>query len=210
MTGKQADTAGGRLEQNRIAFLHRICPAQQVGRGQPFQHQRGGLLIADALRNLDDTVGADDTAVRIGPETAAGIGDPIADRDIRNTVADGIHRAGGLQPEHHRKIHGIQPASMIDIDVIETDGALRDTNLAGPGRGGIGFDGLHDLGATGFVDLDSVGHSGLLACSVLRPSGDSRQTGIVIVATGESWSQPRFSAKQAMVRSLACVAASAS
>ena len=71
LAGDQADTAGGSVEEDGVAFLHAVGPAQKVLRRHAFQHHRGSGLVIDAGRRGDDLVGLEQTFIGIGAERPA-------------------------------------------------------------------------------------------------------------------------------------------
>ena len=50
LAGDEADTPGGRVEEDRVTTLHPVRATEQVLGGQALQHHRGSLLVADRGR----------------------------------------------------------------------------------------------------------------------------------------------------------------
>ncbi len=96
-------------------------------------------------------------------------------------LADRFDLAGGFHADGRRqRRQGIEAGAVVDVDEVQADGLLRQADLAGGGRADLDGFPGQDLGAAGLVDADRVRH------------------------------QPRFSLRNANVRSLAKVAAAAS
>ena len=53
----QADAAGGGMDQDGVAGLHRIGFVQQIARGHAADHHRGGGALVDAVRQRDHARG---------------------------------------------------------------------------------------------------------------------------------------------------------
>jgi len=85
--------------------------------------------------------------------------DPVANRDLGDTLADRLDRAGAFQTDHGGQARqGIEAGALVDVDVVQADGRLRDPRLAGTGIADIDLFPFHFLGAAGLVDADGVGH----------------------------------------------------
>jgi hypothetical protein len=103
LTGDEADAACRRVEQDRFAALQRKRLAEQVLDGQPFQHQRRGRHVVDAVGNLDEALGRHDPMRRVAARRAAAIRNAIARIDPVHARPDRFDDARRLQADARRQ-----------------------------------------------------------------------------------------------------------
>ena len=83
---KQADTAGGGMDQDAMMRLDLEGLVQQVPDRQPLQHQHRALLIGDVVGQLDELLPGDVALGRIGAEVVV-VGHAVAGMEIRHAGA---------------------------------------------------------------------------------------------------------------------------
>ena len=74
----QPDSAGGGMDQDRVAALHAIDLPQQHLRGHALKHHRRRLFGRDGVGQLHELIGVDQTLFGIAADWA-GISDAVAD-----------------------------------------------------------------------------------------------------------------------------------
>ena len=76
---------------------------------------------------------------------------------MRDTLAHGLDHARGFHADAVRQVEGVDTAAVIDVDVVQAAGLVRDADLA-PVRVADGaiLD-LKDVGAAGVADDDGAG-----------------------------------------------------
>ena len=79
-----------------------------------------------------EACGGNVARLRIAAYGQAGIGDAVADRQLRHAGADRLDDAGALHAEHRRRgPHGIEAGALVDIDEIDADGGVAQANFPG-------------------------------------------------------------------------------
>src|SRR5581483_8833771 len=78
LAGSETDAAGGSVNENGVALLHLEGAGKQIFDRHALEHHRGGLLVADALRQLHRAVGGQQPLRRIAAERRH-IADAITD-----------------------------------------------------------------------------------------------------------------------------------
>ena len=90
LAGDEADPAGGGMEQDRLARLHGVGPADQVLGGHPLEHHGRRDPIGHPFGDRDQHAGREHPGLGIRPGPAAGVGHPVAGLDDRDAGAHGL------------------------------------------------------------------------------------------------------------------------
>jgi hypothetical protein len=160
LAGDQADASGGGVPQHGVALLHPVGGGDQVMHGEALQEHRGGLLLADALGQLDHALGGREAHLAVGPGQA-GVADAVALLQALDARADGIDHAGRLVARHARQLHGVEPGALVDVDEVDADGGVPQAHLAGAGLADRDVLVDHDLGTALRVVSDCFCHDSL-------------------------------------------------
>ena len=160
LAGDEADAAGGGVEEDGLARLHRVGAAQEILRRHALEHHRGGGLVVDALRDLDDVRGGHQADLGVGAHGRGRVGDAVADRRILHPGADRLHRARALEARRERALDGIQPRTVVGVDVVQADETVADADLAGAGVADLDLLPAHDFGAARLMGADGVAFHG--------------------------------------------------
>jgi hypothetical protein len=145
----QADAAGGGMDQDGVAGLDLAGTAQQVLRGHALQHHRRTGLEVDRVGQLDQAVGRDVAHFGIGADRAAGIGDAVADLEVRDRAAHRLDHAGAFEADAGRHGQRIGAGAVVDVDVIEADGVVAHARLVGRRVADADFFPAQDFGTAG-------------------------------------------------------------
>ena len=129
---EQADAAGRRMHEDRLARAHRVRAMQQVLRRHALQHQRRRRLVADVVGQRDDVRGGDACARRRTRRAAARHrrrGRPAAGArrpaptSITVPAASMPGGAGGSSI-------AVAAGAHVDVDVVDADGRVPDPHFA--------------------------------------------------------------------------------
>jgi hypothetical protein len=132
---QQADAARGGVHQQRLTGAHGVRAVQEIFRGHPFQHQRGGALGVDVVGQHDDMSCGQRAHADIGARRDAGVGHAIAGQQVRDAVADVQNLAGGFHAGRRRWLdEAVLARAHIDVDVVDADGGVADADLAAAWR----------------------------------------------------------------------------
>jgi len=153
-----SEFAGRGLDQDRIARFHAVRAAQQVLRGEPLEHDRRAVLVADRIGQTDQLVGAHHALLRIGAARPPGVGDALAHLQARHARPHRLHDAGRLHAEPGGQRLRIKTGAEIDVDIVQPAGGLFEQHLALARLAHFDVHPLHDLGAAGLVDPDCLAH----------------------------------------------------
>ena len=108
---------------------------------------------------LDEAVGGDQPLVGIGAEHT-GIGDAVADLEFGHARADGLDRPGALHADDGREVRElVEPAAVIDVDVVEAHGSLAQPHLSRPRLADLDRLPFQHFRAAGGVNADCVRHA---------------------------------------------------
>ena len=143
------------MDQHRIAGLHAIGAAQQVGGGQALQHHGGSGVESDVFREHQQAVGRDVAHL--------GVGGSIADLDLADPGADRRHHPGAFEADARLQRQRVEAGAMVDVDEIEPDCMLLDGRLAGGRRRNGKLLPDEDFRAAVLVHANCVGHGCLLS-----------------------------------------------
>ena len=158
LAGDQADAAGGRVVEDRLAALQRIDLAEQVLRRHALHHQRRGGAVGDALGQRDQHVGRHHAHVGIGALRAEQVADAVAGLDVGDAGAHRLDDADGVGAEAVGQRQRIAAGAEIDVDEVDRHVGVAHARLAGPGLADLDRLELEHFGAAGLVEADGVGH----------------------------------------------------
>src|SRR5688572_15859005 len=96
---------------------------------EALEQHRGGLLLADALRQLHHPVGRDDALLAIGSRDA-GVADAVARLEVGDACADRFDHACALVAGDRRHLHRVEARALVGIDEIDADRRVPDAHLA--------------------------------------------------------------------------------
>jgi len=176
----EPDAARGGVHQQPVAALHAHGAAQQIVRGEPFEHQHRGLFVADGARQLDDPLGRQVAQLAVAAGLRVHIGHAVADAQTAHAPSDGGDDAGGLSAETGGQRHRVEARAVVDVDVVQADGRVAQLHLARPGRAWVEVLELQDLGTSGLVETDGFGHQRRSAArirTIKAPTRPSRRCG---------------------------------
>ena len=124
-----ADAARRGVDEDRVARLHRVGAADEGVDGEPLQHRPGRDPVRDVVGQLHDPVRREHPrlGVRARPRD---VRDPVAGADVRDAGADRLDDARRLDAEPGRQRERVEPAPVVDVDVVHADRALPDAGLA--------------------------------------------------------------------------------
>ena len=89
--------------------------------------------------------------------------DEVTDPEFRYPLADRFHPARAFHAQRPgQRRQWVQAGTMIDIDVVQSDGAMTHPQLAGTGIAHIDLLPAQDFGTAVFMNADSFGHGILL------------------------------------------------
>ena len=106
-------------------------PTQQHLRRHSLQHHARGLIRADRLGQLHNAVGLDEPRLGIAADRPA-IGNPVAELDMADTLADRFDQARALDARREGQLLRIKTGAVIDVDEVEAAASWR--SLTWPGR----------------------------------------------------------------------------
>ena len=98
--------------------------------------------------------------VRRAAHRAAGIGDPVAGRDVGHALAHRQHLTRALVPgrEGQSRRCRIETRAKVGVDVVQTDRRMADQRFARAGRSRLDILQAHDLRSAGLMHPDSLDH----------------------------------------------------
>ena len=110
---------------------------QQVVHGQALQHQHGGLLVGDHVRQLHQPVGRHDAFAGIAAEPER-VGDAVAGMKAGHarTDVDDIAR-GFVAGDERQRRRLVEAGAEVGVDEVQAAGALADVHLALAGCGNL-------------------------------------------------------------------------
>ena len=155
----QADAAGRRVEEDRVARFHLVGAAQQVFGRHALQHHGRRLLVGNGVGYLHQAVGRNDAPLGIGTG-ADRISDAVARLQADHALTHFFHDACALAAGDQRQAARcrIETGAIINVDEIEADGGVTDENLPRPRPAGVRVFPDHHLGAAVGMDADRFRH----------------------------------------------------
>src|SRR5690348_2174276 len=138
LAGKQADAAGGGMDQHAMMRLDLESFVQKVPGGQSLEHQHRALLKGDVVWKFDELVPGHVALARVTAEVVV-IGDAVSRVKMCYARADCCHFTRGFVASDERQAERIvKPCAIIDIDEIQSDRMLADAYLARSRRRHVG------------------------------------------------------------------------
>ena len=124
-------------------------------RCEALENNGGRLLEADIGRQRHDALGR---SQRVGSIGACGEDEShtVADREVGDIRAEGLHEAGALESNRQRQVALIEAAAQLRVEEIDPGGLDLDQHLARPRRGQRQFLERHRFGATAGVNADRL------------------------------------------------------
>ena len=155
----QADAAGRRMHQDRVAGLHGIGVAQEIARGHAADHHRRRRALVDAVRQLHHARRRHVARLRIGAVRPGHAGDAVADRDVRHAGPDRLDHAGALEPDAGgKRAHLVDAAADQHVAIIDRDRRVPHAHLTGGGRREVHVLPLHHLRSAVLVEAERLAH----------------------------------------------------
>ena len=154
----RADAAGGRMQQDGVAGFDAISLADQVLHRQAFQHHRRRRLVVDAIGQLEQAIGGNQSRLGIGAERRGTVCNAIARLQISDAGSDFFDHARGLAAQAAWQLHRIKSGAIIDVDEVQSDRGVADARLPGTGLADAYFLPDEDIGSAGAVKADGVRH----------------------------------------------------
>jgi hypothetical protein len=170
----QADAAGRRVNQDRVAVLHRIDGPQQHPRSHALQHHRRRLVEGNLVRQLHQPVGLDQPLLGIAAERPR-ISDPVAGLQVRDALADALDRACALDSGRERHLLRVETGAVIDVDEVEARRSLVDLDLVRSRLADVDFVPDERFGPAGRMDSDRMWHSARLRLRRTQRKAPPRQ-----------------------------------
>ena len=161
----QPDPAGRGVDQNGVSLPDPVGLADQIAHGHALEHHRGRGLVRNVARDLDDPLGRDQPFLGIGAERRGRVGHPVARLETGHAAAERLDHARPLHAERQRKGQRVEPAAVVDVDIVEADGGMADADLALAGVADLDLPPLHGGCGARLVDLDCARH---LTVSLIR------------------------------------------
>ncbi len=162
LAGDQPDSTSGGVEQDRLARLDRVGPADQVLGGHPLEHGGGRRPVRHAVRDRDQDAGRQQPRLGVRPGRAAGVGDPVARTDDGHARADRLDDPGRFAPQPARQRDRVQPGPVVGVDEVDPDGGVPDPGLSLAGLADLDVLPAHDFGPAGLGDANGFRHGRVL------------------------------------------------
>ena len=102
LTQDEAHAARGRVHEKRVATRDPVGAPQEIVRCESLQHQRGGLLVGDALRDFYEPLSRDVAHLAVGARLRRQVGDAIADPESANLAPESDDDPGGFTSQAAR------------------------------------------------------------------------------------------------------------
>ncbi len=131
---EQAHAAGSGVHQRGVAGLERIGGVGEIMRRHALQHGRRRLLHAQALRNLDQLRGGNQSVLRVAADDGGG-SDRVAGCESRNAGAELLHRARGFAAGIRGQRGLVDAFAEVDLDEVDAVASMRIRTWPGPGSG---------------------------------------------------------------------------
>ena len=128
---QQADTAGAGVHQRGVARLERVGGVSEIMRGHALEHGGGGVLQAQAVGNLDQLRGGNESVLGIAADDAGG-GDRIAGFESRDAGTELLHGARGFAARNQGERGLVDALAKVDLDEVDAGGLNADEHLARP------------------------------------------------------------------------------
>ena len=161
LASDQTDAAGRCVEQHEVAghqAFGRQRLLQQVLRCQALEHHRRAGFERDRVGQLAHALGRHHPGLAVAAGRVAGVSRAVADPQVGHACADRLDNASALHAQVQGQRVGVQAGALVDIDVVQADRVVADTDLAGTGFADGQVDELHHFGSAVLLDLDGLVH----------------------------------------------------
>ncbi len=148
-----ADTAGGGVDETPVTGGERIRVPGEIMRRHPLEHDGGGDVVPDAVGHGDGLICRDRDELGVGADGERPR-HSIPDVMPIDTVAEGNDLPGPFETRHEGQLHGIEPAAVVRVDVVEAGPCDPDQDLAGSWCRIGELAELQDIGPAGRGDDD--------------------------------------------------------
>src|SRR5262249_44353715 len=157
------NAAGGGMHEHGHALLDLEGAAHEIFHGHALEHHRGGLLVADIVRELYGAVGRHNPLRGVTAGTAD-IGDAVAALELVHVRADRYDLAGGFIAGDERQAARcrIEADAEVHVDEIDAAGVLLDAQLARSRSGNVDLFVGQNLGPADLVHAYRSNHRSLL------------------------------------------------
>ena len=162
LTSNQTHATGGGVEQNQVPGLQtglRQSALEHILHGHAFKHHAGCGFKRNIVRQFADVFGRHYSRFAIASGRGAGISRAVACFQMGDAFAHGFNHASTLHAQAMRHRQGVQTGAVVNIDVVQTDGLVRDTHFAGAGVADCDIDKLQHLGTAGLFELNGFAHA---------------------------------------------------
>ncbi len=143
-----SNAAGGGMDESRLAAAERERVVDQVVGGHTLEQGSGGLLVGDAVGNVDQAINENGSVFRIG-SLNSGPRNVIAGLHGSDFRTDGRDYAGSLLAKNEGQRNFVAALALIGVDEIDTAGADLHYRFIEFGLGGGQIDKLQDFRAAG-------------------------------------------------------------
>ena len=151
LAGERTHATGGRIEQDRVTFLHPVAASQQVPGRESLEQHRRCHLVRDATGNLYQARRVEIAVLGIRTDRHARIDDVISHGNVGDAVADRFNDARRFAAETHRQLHRVQTGTVISVDQVEADRGMANLCLSLARFGELDLFPFQDLGSTVFM-----------------------------------------------------------
>ena len=148
ITGFQATLGHGALEQ--------------ILRRQALQHHGRTGFERNRVGQFAHALGGHHAHLAITARWLAGIGCAVAHFQVRHALAHGFDHARGLHAQLQGHGQSVQTAALVDVNKVQANGLVADTDLAGAGFAHGDINQFHDFGTPVLVNLYGKAHGILL------------------------------------------------
>ena len=155
----QADAAGGGMDQDEVAGLHRIRFVQQITGGHAADHHRGRRAFIDAVRQHDHARGRHQPHFRIGSIRTRDATHAIANTEAQHVRADRVDHTRAFKADAGGKgAHAVDAAAHQHVAIIHGDRLVTQAHLAAAGVGDDHVLELQYVGSAMPIEAERLGH----------------------------------------------------
>src|SRR5690554_5115851 len=147
------------MDQDRIPGLKRPHALEQIPRGHAFDHRRRSDLIRDRIRNWHQPCRENVAMTRVGAWRAKRIGHTAAHPGSVYALAHRLYDTAGFAADPMRGWDGVEPATMVGVDIVHANGRVSHTCVAGGDLPQLRRDKLHNLRTAMRLYLDRLRRS---------------------------------------------------
>ena len=125
------------IDQNGFPFLHDMSPSEQIHNGHPFEHHRGCGLIFNPIRQGNKFISLDRPALTVSSQVHR-VGNPLSRNQSFHPISDFFNHSRTLHTQDLWKFQRVKPASLIDVDKIQSHRRMSDQDFSGTWRIDLG------------------------------------------------------------------------